>query len=53
MIDDIDTKKVWALSDQERLKEFAEEIKVGNEKLYKENKSEIEGRHEDLKAAQD
>ena len=50
-IEEVDTAKTWVLADQERLKEMAVEMRAGNDHLFKENKIDIEDRHERLKTA--
>jgi len=38
-------------ADQERAQEVAEEIRVGNDEIYKQNKTQVEERHDKLKVA--
>ena len=50
--DELAQAQQWVQADQERAQEFAEEMRVGNDEIYKRNKQEVEERHEKLKVAQ-
>jgi len=49
--DELSQAQQWVQADQERAQEYAEEIRVGNDEIYKENKAQVEERHEKLKVA--
>ena len=49
--DELAQAQQWVQADQERAQEFAEEIRLGNDEIYKRNKQEVEEKHEKLKVA--